>query len=285
MNKQVILVTGATGFLGRRLLDCLEHSNYDVIAVGRRQNPGLPAVKYLCGDIVRSKILAEIKSPIRFIVHLAADVHGCVGSGCMIDNVYSVIALARYAAAWQTKRLIFTSTSGVYDTSYTDKQIVKEDYPIKPSSLYALTKYLAEESLRTSGISYTILRMTYLYGAGSSKTTLDRLIKNAKLGRSLHIRDEYRDYLHVDEAARAIINALAYEGNESVFNIGSGKFTHMRTIAEKIIALSNNNLPCYLAGNKNNIVLDCSRAQKELSWTQSRDILDDISEILSLTME
>lgn len=279
MDTQRILVTGATGFLGRHLITLLLRAGYQVIVIDRHPNPGLKVERYFEGDIVRSDVLKKIDCPIDQIIHLAADVDRCNNYDCMLDNVYSTYVLCQSAIAWQTKRVILASTSAVYDSSK-GELIVDENYPIKPVGLYGLTKYLAEVVVQTSDLSKIVLRFPYLYGEDDTASSLFEIIRTIKMGKPPKVRHESRDYLYVGDAADSILKSLTYQGKSSIFNIGTGTLTSMRIIAKKVCETMGVNTDIIIAGQRCNVALDSRLAGEEMQWKPSTDIIRDLQQIV-----
>lgn len=279
MNDERILVTGATGFFGHNLVPRLTRAGYKVIAVSRRPNPDLPAAEYLQGDLARSQILEYIRPPIHQIIHLAANVYYCNEPGCLTDNVYSSYLLTQYAQKWGTRRIIFSSSSGVYKAS-TEDLYVNEESLVQPRGLYGMTKYLSELTLATSSVPTVNMRFTYLYGAVNDKGALGRIIEDIRKGTSLKIRNEKRDYLHVEEASAAILKVLNYDGAYKLFNIGTGIFVSMPEIAKRLIRISGSKHDIRIFGSRFNVALNSALADKELKWASSRNILNDLPNLL-----
>ncbi len=279
MDTQRILVTGATGFLGRHLIPLLLQSGYKVIVIDRHPNPGLKVERYFEGDIVRSNVVKKIDYPIDQIIHLAADVDKCDSYDCMLDNTYSTYILCQSAIAWQAKRFILASTSAVYDSSK-GELTVDENYSTKPASLYGLTKYLAEVVAQTSNLSKIILRFPYLYGENDTASSLFEIIRTVKMGKPPRVRHESRDYLYVGDAANAILKSLTYQGRSSIFNIGTGTLTSMQIIAEKVCETMGAKTEIVIAGQRYNVALDSRLASEEMQWKPSRNIVSDLQQIV-----
>jgi nucleoside-diphosphate-sugar epimerase len=273
--RERILVTGAAGFIGRRLIALLSGSGYEVIALDRSPNAGQTVSEYLEGDIVTSQVLKQVEPPISQIVHLAANVFDCVNESCLIDNVYSTYLLSQYAPSWNVKRIILASTSGVYQ--YSNKDLtVNENYPVEPEGFYALTKYLAETVLQVSSTPIIILRFTYLYGENNSNGALAKAIQSIEQGLSPEVRKENRDYLYIGDVTDAIHKALQYKGLNTIFHFGTGQLISMTEIVEKVLEIKGSSLKVKISGQRYNLALDCTLAKNELGWSSSRNILDDL---------
>ncbi len=273
MTKEGILVTGATGFIGRNLIPYLVERGYNVIGIDRHPNPGLPVTDYFEGDIARSNILDLIDAHVEQVIHLAADVDWCKDYNCIIDNVFSVYSLSNYVKKRNIRRVIFPSTAGVYNPLL-DGKIVAENSSIKPVGLYSLTKYLAENALGIDDYSSIIFRISYIFGDGDNKSTLAEIINDVKMNRNPTVRQESRDYVHIKAVIDAFERALIYKGAVKVFNIGYGSLISMSKVASMVIEGLRKELEVNVTGIRQNVALDTTLAKNELKWEGSISIAD-----------
>ncbi len=178
-----VLVTGADGFVGRYVCRKLIASEYIPIAGVRtlrlwpelqRAVPGL--IEYsLLGDLSANPELRGPLAGVSVVVHLAARVHVMRESAgdplqeyrrVNVDGTKS-IALAAVAAG--VRRFIFVSTVKVHGESTSEKPF-REDMAPNPEDAYAVSKWEAEEALRSlasdSGLEVVIVRPPLVYGPG-----------------------------------------------------------------------------------------------------------------------
>ena len=266
-----ILLTGASGFMGRRIAPKLAAEGVDVIAVDRNPDPHLNIRAYYQGDICRSQILNEINEEVDAVIHLAADVDICAGYDCMVDNIYGVFLLTQWARRNNAGKFIYPSTIGIFD-ALNDGAQADERYPIAPASLYGMTKYLGENCLNASGIEAILLRFPYIYGPGDLKGAIANIFHSIAADKPPKIRNERRDYLHIDDAIDAIMRALEYQGEERVFNVGSGTLTEMKEIVNLISGICGTQPKMRIEGTRNNLATDFSLAAKELNWAPARSL-------------
>ena len=192
MNERV-LVTGADGFLGRFVCRKLIASGFIPLAgVRDRRNwpelqqavPGLSEVSLL-GDLSQDQCPPRLPADVSSVVHLAARVHIMRESAddplqeFRKVNVGGTKSIALAAAAAGVRRLIFVSTVKVHGESTSGKPFREEMTP-DPQDAYAVSKWEAEEALRTiaaeSGLEVVIARPPLVYGPGVRGNFL-RLIK------------------------------------------------------------------------------------------------------------
>jgi UDP-glucose 4-epimerase len=188
-----ILITGATGFIGGALAKKLAAAGHTLVTPVRTSNPDLEKIASVTkidsidGDTDWRKALAGVQ----IVIHTAAHVH--VINPCDDDlerfhtiNVLGTGNLAKQAAEAGVKRFIFISSVAVNDICVKDaNHIFTADDPPRPTSLYGLSKYEAEQALQkiahTTGMEAVILRPPLVYGKGS-RGSFSALVKLIKLG-------------------------------------------------------------------------------------------------------
>lgn len=167
-----ILVTGASGFVGRALCRHLASLGHSVVPVVR-QPRGLPGEQVI-SDMDEPTAWSELLRDCEGVVHLAARVHQMQDSAAdtwrlyRATNMSATIALARAAASAGIKRLVFISTIKVNGEGG-DRAYRADDIPT-PEDPYAMSKWEAEQGLheiaRETGLEVVILRPPLIYGAG-----------------------------------------------------------------------------------------------------------------------
>ena len=164
-----ILVTGSSGFVGRRLVAALARASYRVLAAAR--NPGTVGFPGDV-DVTRQPDLEErvdwepLLTDITHVVHLAGVAHkGALVSDEMYDRInhVAVADLARAAAKAGIARLIFVSSIGS-QTGPSSEHVLSETDEPRPTAAYGRSKRAAEMALRASGAPYTIFRPVLMYG-------------------------------------------------------------------------------------------------------------------------
>ena len=208
-NKKIV-VTGATGFLGSRVVDTLA-GKYDVIAAGRTLDPTYPLshnnVTYKLGDLTDLDYCREIVQGCSHVVNCAglSTPWGNYDS-FFKANVLTQVNLLTACAEANIQRFIYISTSSMY-FNYRDRFNVSEADPL-PGTLvnhYAATKRVAERVLEESGQEYIILRPRAIIGRGD-RYILPRLIRTYEEGRLRMIGDgtNVMDLTAVSNVARAV---------------------------------------------------------------------------------
>jgi UDP-glucose 4-epimerase len=180
-----VLVTGATGFVGRAVVAALAADGDEVHAAVRHapSPPFQPGVAVaLHGDLAGPIDWVPLLAGMDCVVHLAGIAHA--GPGIAEErydqvNHRATEALAAAAFAASIARFVFVSSVRAQTGPTADHVVTEADEP-RPTDPYGRSKLAAERALQRSGVPFTILRPVLVYGAGV-KGNLRALIRLAAL--------------------------------------------------------------------------------------------------------
>ena len=170
-----IMVTGASGFVGRNLCRRLLSDGHHLIALSRSGTdiPGAQNVKVNLDGLSEVPFIEDVD----VIIHLAARVphekRAARGSADDFDrmNCDVTIALAEQAVRHKVRRFVFLSTTSIFGTESPTGKRFSEDTPARPQDHYSRSKYSAEIALQElnmhSDLEITILRAPIVYGDGA----------------------------------------------------------------------------------------------------------------------
>jgi UDP-glucose 4-epimerase len=164
-----VLVTGASGFVGRRIVTALAGAGRNVVAASRNPDAvrfpdGVRAVRL--PDLAQRIDWGPLLAGVAHVVHLAGVAHrGAAVSDATYDRINhgAVAELAAAAAKAGLDRVIFISSIGSQSGPSADEVLSEADEP-RPTTPYGRAKLAAEVALRASGVAYTILRPVLMYG-------------------------------------------------------------------------------------------------------------------------
>jgi UDP-glucose 4-epimerase len=164
-----ILVTGATGKVGSRLVKRLAQRGAHIYALVRDQTRAAhlreDRVDLVEGDLLKADSLAAAVRGVDAVVHCAAFFRGATAEQAHATNDIGTRHLASAARSASVKRFIFTSTGLVY--GWTGGRLAREDDPCAPSAAYPVSKLAAERYLLAlKGLDVRILRLPFVYGDG-----------------------------------------------------------------------------------------------------------------------
>lgn len=249
-NNRTILVTGATGFLGGRLVERLsELGTYSIYATGRNVQKGavlqkMDRVTFIPADLTDKVLVDQLCKHIDIVVHTAAlsTVWGEYEE-FYEANVLATKHIVEACQKQQVKRLVHISTPSLYPQGYDDDIInIKESFiPKTFISNYAKTKYEAEHFVNAAakeGLETIILRPRAIYGRGDY-TIMPRVLRAYHAGRLKIIGDgeNINDLTHVANVVDAIL--LSMHANEKAlghtFNISDGNPVKMWDVIAMVL--------------------------------------------------
>lgn len=239
-----ILISGAAGFLGRRLVERLVADRREIIAIARSPVPdcwtNTPNVHWLNQDIAQNGIDLTGHPEIEAVVHLAGATLGAgIDENLFLQANEQTTVRLLHSLVNVTDRFIFASSQVVYgDACHLD---VTEEFPLRPDgSAYACSKLNSENWMRwfqnKHGGQYLALRFCgFVDGGGLVDYIIDRALTGAPI--ELYAQGAVRrDYLPSSEGIDALVAALAYSGEPGFVpvNIGSGQALSALEIATTI---------------------------------------------------
>lgn len=238
-----VLVTGATGAIGPRIVDALHQSGHAVraLSIDAPAEGMFPeGVECLRGDITDPETVEAAMNGVDAVVHMAALLHIIDPTQEMLGeyeriNVHGTSTVVGAAVKAGVRRIVFFSTIAVYGRS--DGQKLDEQSPARPETIYARTKLAAEEIVlhakggdgRPLGV---VLRLGAVYGSrikGNYKRFVHALHRRwfVPIGPGLNRRTLVYDK-DVGLAASCAVTQPALEGR--VFNVTDGSLHTLQEI-------------------------------------------------------
>jgi UDP-glucose 4-epimerase len=256
-----ILITGAAGGIGSTLGYYLNKNGHDLILVDNLRNGYLENLKIegktfgafhqidINSEDFRTLVANETPD---VIIHLAAitSLPDCEVNyrECIRTNVEGTAAVVGTAREFGVKRVIFSSTSAVYEnTKLNGDQGFKESDDINPRLFYSLSKKMSEEICRSFvenyGMDILILRFFNVIGPRQdiyrkSPPLINYIVRELKNGKSpiLHSDgNQARDYVYIDDVVELIEKCLTIEkSGEFIFNVSSNNLITVKEIVSSI---------------------------------------------------
>ena len=277
-----IVISGASGFVGRMLLERLLHGS---------AADGTPVVDQVPTDV---SIVALVHKPASLVllkeVHPDLEVHRLDGWDDMQLESIVLGADVFFHLAWSSvpriaaqdpardvrenvegglrllngisnagvRRFVFLSSGGTVYGSRTGAPIT-EDVPVDPTNAYACGKVCFEQYLRERaeyhGFEQVILRPSNLYGDPSGPTKQQGVVEHwfgsIAAGRAIdawHGLDVTRDYLHIDDIVDVLIAAMSKPVQASTFNVGTGIGTSLSELLSHMFEITGVTVPVHSPG-------------------------------------
>jgi UDP-glucose 4-epimerase len=312
--QKAILITGAAGYIGSHALLQLQARGEQVVAIdnlytGFRQ--AVRAAPLIVGDVGDPELVGRVlrEHAVDTVMHFAA--HTIVPESVREplkyygNNTCATRSLLETCIRHGVRKLVFSSTAAVYGIPAGG--ICDEDMALAPVNPYGTSKLMSEWILRdlaaASDFRYVSLRYFNVAGSdlqgriGQSTRAATLLIKvacEAMVGKRGHVSifgTDYdtpdgtgvRDYIHVEDVARAHVDALDYlrrGGAPAVFNCGYSHGYSVREVLDSVQRIGGRSLTIRQeprrAGDPPTLIARADRIRSQLGWTPQLDNLDAI---------
>jgi len=314
MSRESVLVTGGAGYIGSHVVLQLRSRGervvvLDNLSTGFRQAVG--DTPLLVGEVGDRELVARIigEHGVGTVMHFAANtivpesvrdpLKYYANNTCATRNLLEACFRAG------VRQLVFSSTAAVYGMP--ESGVAREDMALAPINPYGTSKLMSEWILRdlaaASDFRYVALRYFNVAGsdpagrigqATAKATLLIKVACEAVVGKRPHVSiygTDYptpdgtgvRDYIHVDDLARAHLDALDYlraGGAAAVFNCGYGHGYSVREVLDSVQRVAGRRISIReeprREGDPPSLVARADRIRDVLGWRPQLDDLDTI---------
>ncbi len=234
-----VLITEASGFVGRRLVRCLESPENSIRVLSRRSVREHDTV--LC-DFLKDEIPEDTLDSIDAVFHLAGYAHDLQDASKIEDlyhtvNVDATVKLARLAVKSGVKQFIYVSSVKAGGTTVSELCMTEKDQS-EPEGIYGQTKREAELELltigRLSGMHISIIRPSLVYGPGvrGNLALMKSGIKKGWFPPLPETRNR-RSLIHVDDLVQSLLIVVRDDrANGEIFIVTDGVLYSSREIYE-----------------------------------------------------
>lgn len=219
MIDGAVFVTGAAGLIGNRVWELLEEAGRPVVPIDRVpvSLDGRPIIVCDVTEVHRLHALA-LEHGVGGVIHCGAYSGPMVARENPVSmvqvNVVGTANMLEVARVHGARRFVFCSSTSAYGA--TPEGPVPEDVALFPTTLYGASKVAGEQMVAAYATQYGLdgvsLRLSWVYGPRRTTDCIIRtMIKDAQAGRPTRVpfgRDFPRQFIHVDDAARALVTAL-----------------------------------------------------------------------------
>lgn len=276
-----VVVTGAGGFLGQRLVRRLIGLSSEVVALSRATG------FHLLEDILPLE-------GVNHVFHLAAET-GVPDSWDDPVSFHLVNSHGTVRVLDQCRRAGCGLTYvGAYIYGVPSHLPINEQHPLDPNNPYAFSKWMGEQACewfaRTYSFPVAAVRLFNVYGAGqSSRFLITRIIEQVLDPSCIEIElmdlAPRRDYLHVDDAVEALLSTRLDAGYK-VYNVGSGASHSVSEIVQAVLAATGLEKQVRVVGEPRrneipDVRADCSRLRVDTGWSPRFTLESGIQQVVS----
>ena len=295
-KEKTILVTGTTGFLGRRLVKRLNNEDYDLCLTSLESNKDLSSKKL---DLLNyrdiEKVIKKIKPTIIYhlgaIVNLSRDYE--VAQQCIDINIKGTLNLLESLRIYTPKQFIFTSSEEIYGDNLLP---FKENQLPQSPSAYAISKIAAEDLCKMYakelGFYLVIFRIGTIYGPEQPLSRfIARIIVKALKNENILINsgEKKRDYIYIENVVNALILSQKIKLNHQVetINLGGQKSYQLKKLVELIIKLTKSRSKVIIGAFPDRVseadewLMDITKAKKLLNWKPNTSLEAGLKETIN----
>ena len=302
-----IFITGGAGFIGSAISKSFLDDGNEVTIFDNFSNSSEKKISstskilsVIKGDICDFESLKKALDNFDAVIHLAAQIN--VEESIQFPektfqvNVKGTENLLQVCTQNKINNLIFASSAAVYGNP--EKSPLTENSPISPISPYGESKAQMEQIIKKYSRDFSLncisLRIFNVYGIGQTDSyagVITKFLNRIQKNQPLEIFGDgsnSRDFIALEDVVQAFIKALdnikGKKGN--YYNIGTGKSTTIKELAEIMLSICNKNLEIKFKAPKENDIAQSAAsidlAQRELGFNPKISLLDGLE---SLTKE
>lgn len=286
------LVLGGRGFIGGHVVDALVAAGHQVRVLDRAPETTVtPAVGTDCfyGDFADKALVYEAASGVDVVYHLISTT---VPSTSNLDpvadvtgNIIPTLGLLSCMVELGISKIVFLSSGGtVYGIP--EELPIREEHPLRPRCSYGVVKVAIENYLtmfqQLYGLDRVILRAANPYGERQGhfgvQGVINTFLLNVLAQKPIEVWGDgsvIRDYLYVGDLADLCVR-VGEQGYSGIYNVGSGKGLSVTEVVQAIERVTGRALdPQYMPSRRYDVpevVLDISKARKELGWAPKTDM-------------
>lgn len=279
-----ILLTGASGLIGRQTFKTLTDGGYEIVTVGNSELNNISEF-----DLTEKSLNDALENDFDLVVHLAAEIPRSDNKDVhtineIIDrNVFEFVAEREIP-------LIYASSGSVYGSKYQESTI-KESLSSYPESDYAKQKLRSETWIKQNLKSYYICRITAPYGIsnryqGVLNTFCKRVLENKEI-ILYGTGSRCQDFIHVSDVADLIQKIIKSPKSKSgIYNVSAGSPISMKEVAEMILRLAGRQGKIIYSETKDvqesfRALYDIKKATEMFDWNPKITLEEGIDELLS----
>lgn len=302
MEKELILVTGAAGFIGGAVTRKLISLGYEIVTIdnlstGYKEN--IPeGVNFIEGNVYDNEVIKKLnKFKFHAIMHIAGQSSGEISFDDPVydlqTNTQSTLLLMQFARENGCKKFIYASTMSVYGLQ--PEGAVSENALAVPQSFYAVGKLASEQYMRINAdhdSSCIALRLFNVYGPGQNMENMRQGMISIYMGQAfknghIHVKGDkkrFRDMVYIEDVCNAFLAVLKYEHSGfDYFNVCTKVKTTVGNAVESIQRLFPHqitvNYDGSTAGDIFGIYGDYKKLSEKTGWAPETNFQDGLKKM------
>ncbi len=306
------IVTGGAGFVGSHLATRLVKEGWSVTVVdnlssGHERNVPEGA-ELLTLDLGEEAAVAQLPADgADAVFHLASH----VGQELSFErpfydlkaNAFGTMVMLDWCLKHEVPRMVFASTMNVYGDPDDRERPVTEEMPVRPPSPYAVGKIASEHLCNVYepfGVKTTSLRLFNVYGPRQDMQNMKQgmvsiFMSYVARGEPILVRgskDRFRDFIFVDDVVDAFVRGLDERAAGNVYNVSSGKPTHVWELLREIVQAFGHDPDEYpitygdpTPRDQFGIYGDSTALRRDLGWAPRVELREGIVEMANWVQE
>jgi len=297
---KTILITGASGFLGKHLLKIIGknfNNQFELVLLSSDKIDGYHCIAHRGYTYSKNDFIINGIDKIDIVIHLGGFSPRCFEDSDRCEENFSTIQNTQHLLNNLPnipEAIILCSTITVYgdlskSTNELDNMLINEETKPLPCNKYGLAKYccelLVKEWANKHSINYHILRLTSLYGENDQRNQMINIMaKEAALGKNLTLTANptiRRNIMYVDDCALFIYRLLIDQIESGIINIVSSYNPSFEQIVDAIVDASNNSIVCKKPNDYvtvSNILFDATKRETLLGF-EEHNYVDGIKQL------
>ncbi len=272
-----VLITGASGFIGQRLVAAAVAAwgAEQVVALSSVPTPGCRSIVYRSMALALEAADLDLITSVGVLIHAGAytpkngaqanDVAACNGNISFTERLLGL--------PFKTlRKVVFLSTLDVY----ADATPISEQTPTAPATLYGASKLYCEHMVaawaQQQGCAAQVLRIGHVYGPGEEKYAkfLPRAVRAIVAGQPVELwgdGSELRSFIYIDDVIQATLAAVHLQATPGVINVVGGRALSIRQLLALLVQLSGRAVEVKqrsFDGAKRDFIFDTTRLKAHL---------------------